>query len=62
LITERDLTQEKMNLKGPHTDPLLQTRATAAEQGAAAGCQLLKTERFPKHIIRSCIQERNNWL
>jgi len=44
-----------MHLEGADADPFLQTRATAAQQGAAASRQFFEAERLAQHIIGATV-------
>jgi hypothetical protein len=56
LVPQGYLAEQDVNFKRTNADPLLQTGAAAAQQGAAPGRQLLKAKGLPQHIVGAGIE------
>ena len=57
LIPQGHLAQQDMHLERTDADPLLQTRATAAQQQATAGGQFLQAKGLAQDVIGAGIEQ-----
>ena len=62
LVAQGYLAEQYVNFKRTNADPLLQTGAAAAQQGAAAGGKLLQAKRLAQHIICARIKQAHHRL